>query len=130
LVAVYLSLFPQTASAKIRRLAEPGRALFSYIITFAWQPLRIDLLNLGFDSLLGLDPVQDRADLAQAKAALGGKICLWGGIIGALTLGHGTTEEGARLPAPRWTRWRRGEALSSIQWIRLFRKPRGKTFRR
>ncbi len=67
-----------------------GGALFSYIITAAWLPLIPDLLDLSIDSLLGVDPVQDRVDLSAAKARLGQQICLWGGVNGAVTLGQGT----------------------------------------
>jgi len=45
------------------------------------------------DSLLGVDPVQGKANLAEVKRRMGRRVCLWGGINGALTLGHGTPEE-------------------------------------
>jgi len=50
-------------------------------------------LELGVDSLVGVDPVQGKADLAEAKRRLGGSMCLWGGINGALTVGRGTPDE-------------------------------------
>jgi hypothetical protein len=80
---------------RLRRLVEQahaGGALFSYIITSAWAPLRQDLLELGIDSLIGIDPVQDRVDLSEVKAHLGGKICLWGGLNGAVTLENDTPQ--------------------------------------
>jgi len=76
--------------------AHQAGALFSYIITSAWQPLAADILETGIDSLIGIDPVQDKVDLTAVKQRLGGKICLWGGINGALTLGHAAPAEVAR----------------------------------
>ncbi len=75
------------------QMAHQAGALFSYIITTSWQALVDDLVELGIDSLLGVDPVQGKADLKEAKRRLGASICLWGGVNGAITLGHGTPEE-------------------------------------
>jgi uroporphyrinogen-III decarboxylase len=74
-------------------MAHQAGALFSYIITTSWQALVGDLVELGIDSLLGVDPVQGKADLKEAKRWLGPSMCLWGGVNGAITLGHGTPEE-------------------------------------
>ena len=74
-------------------LAHQAGALFSYIITTSWQPLIDDLLELGIDSLLGVDPIQGKANLPALKRRLGGRICLWGGLNGALTLGHGSPDD-------------------------------------
>jgi uroporphyrinogen-III decarboxylase len=74
-------------------MAHQAGALFSYIITTSWQALVDDLVELGIDSLLGVDPVQGKADLKEAKRRLGASMCLWGGVNGAITLGHGTPEE-------------------------------------
>jgi uroporphyrinogen-III decarboxylase len=73
--------------------AHEAGALFSYIITTSWRPLVDDLVDLGIDSLIGVDPVQGKADLPEVKRRLGSHMCLWGGINGALTLGHGTPDE-------------------------------------
>jgi len=73
--------------------AHQAGAKFSYIITTAWQALLPDLVDLGIDSLLGVDPVQGKAHLGDAKRRLGPHMCLWGGVNGALTLGHGSTDE-------------------------------------
>ena len=82
-------------------------ALFSYIVTTSWAGLVDSLLELGIDSIVGVDPVQGKASLAQTKERLGGRVCLWGGVNGALTLGRGTpsdveraTEEAIRILAP------------------------------
>jgi uroporphyrinogen-III decarboxylase len=74
-------------------LTHDGGALFSYICTTSWQALMDDLIDLEIDSLMGVDPVQGRADLEKTKSRLGKHMCLWGGINGALTLGGGTPEE-------------------------------------
>ena len=80
---------------RLRRMvhmAHQAGALFSYIITTSWQALVDDLVELGIDSLLGVDPVQGKADLKEAKRRLGASVCLWGGVNGAITLGHDTPE--------------------------------------
>jgi len=74
-------------------MAHQAGALFSYIITTSWQPLVDDLLDLGIDSLIGVDPVQGKADPKAIKQRLGGRVCLWGGVNGALTLGQGTPDQ-------------------------------------
>jgi uroporphyrinogen-III decarboxylase len=88
-------------------LAHQSGAYFSYICTTSWQALMDDFLDLGFDSLIGVDPVQGKADLAETKRHLGKHVCLWGGVNGALTLGQGTpaevrqaTDEAIRTLAP------------------------------
>jgi len=81
---------------RLKRLidtAHQAGAFFSYIITTSWRHLIDDLLDLGIDSLIGVDPVQGKADLQEVKQRLGGRVCLWGGVNGALTLGQGTPEE-------------------------------------
>ena len=74
-------------------LVHDAGAHFSYICTTSWQPLTDDLIDLQIDSLMGVDPVQGRADLAKTRRDLGEYMCLWGGLNGALTLGEGSTEE-------------------------------------
>ncbi len=57
---------------------------FRYIITKGWKPLRKDLLEIGVDCITGVDPVQDRVDLAEVKSAIGGQVCLMGGVNSAI----------------------------------------------
>lgn len=66
---------------------------FRYIITRGWKPLSRDFLEMGIDCLTGVDPVQDKIDLAEAKRTLGGRICLMGGINAAVTLAQGGEPE-------------------------------------
>jgi len=78
------------------RLARQAGALFSYIITTSWLPLASDILAMGLDSLVGVDPVQGKANLSEVRKLLGGRVCLWGGLNGAITVGMGTSEEVSR----------------------------------
>lgn len=78
---------------KMVQRAHEGGALFSYIITSAWIPLAKDIEETGVDALIGVDPVQDRIDLRKVRESFTQPVCLWGGINGALTLGHGTVLE-------------------------------------
>ncbi len=48
----------------------------------------------GIDALIGVDPVQGtHTDMPRMKEALGGRVCLWGGVSGAVTVERGTDEE-------------------------------------
>ncbi|GAI40076.1 unnamed protein product, partial [marine sediment metagenome] len=69
-------------------------AKFGYIITSGVMPLLDDFLELGIDVLIGVDPVQGKGtDLKLLKEKLGGKICLWGGVNGFLTIEKGKEKE-------------------------------------
>ena len=74
-------------------MAHQAGVPFTYWLDRGVMPLRQDLLELGIDSLWGVDPVQDSADLPVLKREIGGRVCLWGGINGAITIGHGTRED-------------------------------------
>lgn len=57
-------------------------------------PLVEMMVDAGVDVLLGIDPAQDRTmDLAALKARAAGRMCLWGGVCGYLTVERGTQEE-------------------------------------
>jgi hypothetical protein len=56
--------------------------MLDYIITANCMPL--------LDAILGVDPAT--WDLEPAKARLGGKVCLWGGVHGHLTVERGRAE--------------------------------------
>jgi uroporphyrinogen-III decarboxylase len=61
------------------------------ITTAAYTPLLDMYLESGIDVLIGLDPVQDaRADFALTKRKLAGRVCLWGGVNGFVTVETGT----------------------------------------
>lgn len=66
-------------------------ALFGYIITSSCMPLLDILAEAGVDAILGVDPAQ--WDMIEAKEKLAGKVALWGGVNGHLTVEHGSPEE-------------------------------------
>lgn len=75
-------------------LVHQAGAKFGYIMTSGVMPLLDDFLALGFDVLIGVDPIQGRGtDLKVLKKKLGGKICLWGGVNGYLSVERGNKEE-------------------------------------
>ena len=71
-------------------LAHQAGAKFGYIITASAMPLLEQIADTGVDVIIGIDP--ETYDLAATKAALKGRVCLWGGINGHLTVEHGTPE--------------------------------------
>ena len=72
-------------------LAHQAGARLGYIITSSCMPLLELFAEAGVDALIGVDPAA--WGLTVAKEKLGGKVCLWGGVNGHLTVEHGTTEE-------------------------------------
>ena len=67
---------------------------FGYIMTSGMMPLLDDFLNLGIDVLIGVDRLQGKeADLRLLKKKLDGRICLWGGVNGCLTIERGKEKE-------------------------------------
>ena len=72
------------------RLAHQAGAKFGYIITANAMPL-LDLIGeAGVDVIIGIDP--EAYDLDETKAKLGGRVCLWGGVNGHLTIEQGSPE--------------------------------------
>jgi len=66
---------------------------FGYIITSGGMPLLDDFLELGIDVLIGIDPKMGNWDFKKLKEKLTGKICLWGGVNGPLTIERGAKKE-------------------------------------
>ncbi len=67
---------------------------FGYINTCSYMNILKDFLSVGFDVLIGVDPVQDtELDMMKLKQKLSGKISLWGGGNGFVTIEQGTHEE-------------------------------------
>ena len=64
---------------------------FGYIATDKVSPLLPLLADSGIDVLIGVDP--NTYDLSKTKKAMKGKVCLWGGVNGHLTVENGTEEE-------------------------------------
>lgn len=75
-------------------LAHEHGAKFGYICSSGTTPLLDDYLEAGIDVLIGIDPVQGtHTDLALIKEKLGDRVCLWGGVSGAVTVEMGTDEQ-------------------------------------
>ena len=72
-------------------LAHEHGALFGYIITANCMPLLEGIAAAGVDVVIGVDP--HTWDLAGAKSRLEGRVCLWGGVNGHLTVEQGKPEE-------------------------------------
>jgi uroporphyrinogen-III decarboxylase len=81
--ANYRKLLKPRLLRAIERVHQAGRR-FRYIITKAWNPYIPDFLTMHIDCLTGVDPVQDRIDLADLKRRLGDQICLMGGLNSAV----------------------------------------------
>jgi uroporphyrinogen decarboxylase len=74
--------------------AHQAGAKLGLITTSAYKPLMDMYLEAGIDALIGLDPVQDsRADFPLARRKLGGRVCLWGGVNGFVTVETGSAEQ-------------------------------------
>jgi len=71
-------------------LAHQAGAKFGYIITASAMPLLEMIASTGVDVIIGVDP--QAYDLQATKEKLGGRVCLWGGVNGHLTIEHGTPE--------------------------------------
>jgi hypothetical protein len=75
-------------------LAHEHGAKFGYICTTGIRPMLDFYLEAGVDVLIGVDPIQDpRMDLALLKEKLRDRVCVWGGVSGAVTVEMGTEEE-------------------------------------
>ncbi|MCG2661741.1 MAG: hypothetical protein L6437_16030 [Kiritimatiellae bacterium] len=67
---------------------------FCYICTSGTAAMLDFYKASGIDVLVGIDPVQGaQTDMAGIKQAIGRKICLWGGVSGAITVELGTEDE-------------------------------------
>jgi uroporphyrinogen-III decarboxylase len=67
---------------------------FGYICSSGTRPMLDFYLQAGIDVLIGIDPVQGTyTDMPLMKQKLGGRICLWGGVSGAVTVEMGTEAE-------------------------------------
>jgi hypothetical protein len=75
-------------------LAHKYGAKFGYICSSGTRPLLDDYLEAGIDALVGIDPIQGtHTDLPLMKEKLGHRVCLWGGVSGAVTVELGTEFE-------------------------------------
>jgi len=75
-------------------LAHERGALFGYICSSGLVPMLDFYLEAGIDVLIGIDPVQGtHTDMALIKKRVGSRICLWGGVSGAVTVEMDTEEQ-------------------------------------
>jgi len=75
-------------------MAHEHGALFGYIMTSGAVPMIDNILEAGIDVLVGVDPLQRGASpLETMRNVLGGKVCLWGGVHGAITVEEGSAED-------------------------------------
>jgi len=65
---------------------------YCFIATIGVMPIISILKELGVDLLFGVDPIQGNTDLRRVKEQIGDRVCLWGGVSGAVTLGFGPRE--------------------------------------
>ncbi len=73
------------------QLAHEAGAKFAYILTSGTMPILDMIVEAGVDVLVGVDPVQGKGtDMAELKQRVAGKLCLWGGVNGFLTVERGT----------------------------------------
>ncbi len=76
------------------KMAHEAGAKFGYIMTSGVMPLLDHIIDAGVDVLIGVDPLEGKGtDLAQIKQRAAGKLALWGGVNGCLTIEMGTVEE-------------------------------------
>jgi uroporphyrinogen-III decarboxylase len=75
-------------------LAHRHGARFGYICSSGVLPMVDMYVEAGVDVLIGVDPIQDpHADLPELKRKADGRLCLWGGVSGAMTVEMGTEDE-------------------------------------
>lgn len=72
-------------------LAHSYGVKFGYIISSSCMALLDDICATGVDVIIGVDPAQ--WDLEVANQKLGGRVCLWGGVNGHLTVELSTPEQ-------------------------------------
>ena len=66
-------------------------AKMAYICSSGNMPFLDLYLEAGIDALVGIDPVQGtQTNLEKIKSRIGDKVCLWGGVSGAVTVEMGS----------------------------------------
>lgn len=75
-------------------LAHEHGAKFGYICSSGTKPMLDYYIEAGIDVLIGIDPVQGtHTDLPLMKSKLDKRICLWGGVSGAVTVEQGNEQD-------------------------------------
>ena len=76
------------------RLARAAGAKFAYINTSGTMPVLDMLMEAGVDVLIGVDPVQGKGtDMACMREQTRGRMALWGGVNGFVTVERGSAKE-------------------------------------
>jgi len=76
------------------RWAHEAGVKYGYLNTCSYMSLLDDFIEIGFDVLIGVDPVEDKKlDVPALKQKALGKFSLWGGGNGFVTVEKGTREE-------------------------------------
>ncbi len=90
--ALYRRFLLPRLAAEVRMAHQAG-AKFGYILTSGAMPLLDMIIEAGVDVLIGVDPIQGKGtDMAEMKRRTAGKLALWGGINGFLTVERGTPQ--------------------------------------
>jgi len=72
-------------------MTHQAAARYAYIITSGMLPIADMLVEAGGDVILGIDPGQGKGTTLQAvRDRMGGRVGLWGGVSGPLTIETGT----------------------------------------
>jgi hypothetical protein len=75
-------------------MAHEADARFGYILTSGLVPLAAEIIESGVDVIIGIDPAQAKGGtLDDVAAAFGGKVCLWGGVSGPMTIESGSRQD-------------------------------------
>ena len=75
-------------------LAHQYGVKFGYICSSGTKPMLDYFLDAGIDVLIGIDPIQGtHTDMALMKQKFDKRICLWGGVSGAVTVERGSEGE-------------------------------------
>ncbi len=91
--ALYERFILPDVKAEAERCHAAGAKL-AVISTSSFTPLLDDYIDAGVDVLIGVDPVQDcRADLPLTKEKLAGKVAIWGGVNGFVTVETGAPDD-------------------------------------
>jgi hypothetical protein len=83
--------FIQPILAQDADLAHQHGAKFGYILTSSAMHLIEPIIEAGVDVLIGVDPLE--YDLSRAAELSAGKLCLWGGVNGHLTVERGNPDQ-------------------------------------
>jgi len=90
-------LYRQFVFPALRREAElchQAGAYLAYILTSGMLPIADMIVEAGVDVVVGIDPGEGKGTTLEAvRSSLGGKVGLWGGVSGPLTVERGTEEE-------------------------------------